>query len=172
MLAELTELLILSNKVHTTNLYFNKLTEFLEKYKARQFLQKHSNNKYTLQQLKTINKAYLVNSNIKSIKPISILTNIKKLVISCNKIVNIDSLRKLTNLRDLYLQHNKIRNISVLKTLTKLECLDITMNPIEDYNPLKNLTNLKKLYLTGSEHYKEQLQESLLNTEICIYEEL
>ncbi|CAL6014510.1 Conserved_hypothetical protein [Hexamita inflata] len=109
------------------------------------------------------------------ISPLSRLTNLKQLNITCNQIVDISPIQYLTNLQRLSMSHNAITDLSPLKNLqnlTKLLCssnqihqitvlhylsnleyLAIDNNFISDLFPLRSKSLLKYLYLSNNQIY-------------------
>ncbi len=123
--------------------------------------------------LKGLKEVLLLHSPVRSLSPLSALSNLeilvvqsdetsvdvsvikdlvalKELVLEGVELKDISFLKNLTALKELDLEKNQIQDISVLKNMKNLEYLDLRGNLIEDFSVLKELPNLKDLYLTNN----------------------
>jgi Leucine-rich repeat (LRR) protein len=104
---------------------------------------------------------------LKSLGPITGLTNLKTLALDQTDISDISGLKNLVNLEILSINHssvsdigslsnlnkltmvrfvgNKIKSISSLSGLTNMEYLNVPLNQVTDISPLKKLAKLKEL---------------------------
>lgn len=126
---------------------------------------------------KDLNKIeYLKLEEVKDLRGIENLTNLKKLDFYTNGDLNLKPLENLNKLQGLQIySFEKIKDISPLSKLTNLEFLNLCGNDIEDIKPIKNLKKLKVLDLSANFHLQniEDLRElsnlenlSLYNTAI------
>jgi len=103
---------------------------------------------------------------IKEIRGLDNLVNLKKLDLSEKDISEIKGLENLVNLEKLILKDNKIRVIKGLDNLKKLQKLDLKNNEIKTIKGLDNLEKLRKLYLGNNKIIKMQGLDSLSSLEI------
>ncbi len=81
----------------------------------------------------------LDSNSIRSLKPITGLSNLLFLSLGYNQLSDISDLGMLTNLEALMLDGNGIKDISVLSQFSKLMMLSLQGNKIEDITPLAGL---------------------------------
>ncbi|EJO5346818.1 leucine-rich repeat domain-containing protein [Clostridium botulinum] len=134
------------------NFYIDGYIEFQDK-NLEEEVRKAANPKdrpkgpLTYMDVSGIKELNLHNKNIKSLKGIEYLKNIKKLDISDNGISDISYLKGLDSLESLNLYNNNIDNISSISNLSKLQYLNISKNKIADISYLKSLNYLQHLDL-------------------------
>ncbi len=92
----------------------------------------------------------LWNNNITGISPLSGLTKLTDLQLNKNRITDISPIKKLTKLTNLQLYDNSITDISPIKKLTKLTTLALSKNYITDISPIRKLTKLTTLALSNN----------------------
>ena len=85
--------------------------------------------------------------NMKSMKSIKDLTNLKSLTLNNCGIVKIEGLEKMKQLKSLALETNKIKVIEGLENLMNLEKLDLYNNKIVDITPISVNSSIKELNL-------------------------
>lgn len=98
-----------------------------------------------------LKELYISGNNLRSLQPISGLTNLEILDAGANRIADISSLSTLQRLRELSISNNLITDLSPLSGLTALETLELDHCPIESYDGLSQLTGLKELNISGNE---------------------
>ncbi len=91
----------------------------------------------------------LDNRQIKSLAPLTSLTQLRVLSLGNNEVEDIGPLSALTNLQTLDLSKNQIRNLSPLTSLTRLEILSVDENRIENIKPIARLY-LTELYIKNN----------------------
>ncbi|MBC2254029.1 Internalin B precursor [Listeria ivanovii subsp. londoniensis] len=89
---------------------------------------------------------------------------------NCN-IKCIKGIQYLTNLKQLYLSYNQISDISMLTSLTQIELLSLMQNKLKDIDPLVNLTKLRYLYVGNNQLRDLWALEGLENLEYVEAEE-
>ncbi len=94
---------------------------------------------------------YLQRNVISDITPIKKLTQLEILSLNGNQITSISSLASLTKLKELYLRDNKIDDITALSKLKKLNVLELGINKIKKVDALSSLKNLKQLSIENNE---------------------
>ena len=105
----------------------------------------------------------LSNNQIKEIKGLETLENLRFLYLEKNQITEIKGLESLKNLEELDLSENLITEIMGLDTLTKLKRLNFYYNNISEIKGLEALTNLEDLIFTGNNISEIKGLESLTN---------
>lgn len=90
------------------------------------------------------------NRRIEDISALTLLPNLKKLVIHDCQISDISFISTLKKLEELDLSGNQITNIAALSSLTRLKKLDLSNNHISDISALKSLTELEYLSLRNN----------------------
>lgn len=80
-----------------------------------------------------------------SLQPITSLTGLRMLDLTCTCALDIQALAALTALTDLRLEETEVSDLSALANLTALRSLDIQNTPFASLEPLRNLTNLTQL---------------------------
>ena len=102
----------------------------------------------TLRQLKQLNLNF---NEIRDISPLAALRQLERLELWDNQISDVRSLTGLTQLTYLELDENEISDLRPLAGLTRLQTLYLNTNEISDLRPLAGLTNLEELQLYGNE---------------------
>ncbi|OCT90717.1 hypothetical protein XELAEV_18019334mg [Xenopus laevis] len=98
----------------------------------------------------------LANNSFDHIPNLSLLTNLKKLILSNNQIISIDdtAFHSLQNLQELYLQHNQIDYLSeqLFERTQQLHTLDLSYNKLVSVprHLISSTEILDKFYLTGN----------------------
>jgi len=85
-----------------------------------------------------------IDSNITSIHPLNLHSELVSLNLHCNKITRIEGLGFLSNLKHLDLSSNQIARIEGLDGLVSLRTLNLSCNQIKVVEGLENLKNLCK----------------------------
>ena len=100
-----------------------------------------------LQKLEYLALSY---NNIKNVKPVSSLTNLKELYFHSNNVEDISPIKNLVNLTRFGAQGNQIKDISAVTNLVNLTYLGLNQNQIEkvpeDFVNLKKLQTCELLY--------------------------
>lgn len=91
---------------------------------------------------------------IKDLTPVSSLTKLKKLQISCDSERDLTFLKGLKNLKNLDLDF-EFSSIAPLSKLTKLKTLRLNSSSISDISPLAKLKNLTTLEILERNHIKD-----------------
>lgn len=100
----------------------------------------------SLSQLKNLEELYFDESvNVKDLRPIKALQNLRILSLAGNNITEIDFLGKLESLEILYLENNQIKSIKGLSNFISLRKLFLANNKIDEISSLSRLLNLKTL---------------------------
>ena len=86
-----------------------------------------------------LEKIYLNNNYLKSLKSFPKLNSLSELDISSNELTSIIGIENLISLEILNLNNNQISEITPIKDFTKLKELDISENNVEDLKCLENL---------------------------------
>ncbi len=112
---------------------------------------------------------YLFRNKIKEINGLESLTELEHLDLSFNEITSIRGLESLKNLRFLKLNTNNITKIENLEQLNKLQVLKLNNNEIKEISNLDALKNLKTLDLGNNQisiikrlNHLEHLEKLLL----------
>lgn len=104
-----------------------------------------------LDKLTDLKKLEIGNLKIKEINGLGNLALLEELDLSYNEISEIKGLETLRNLKRLKLSHNKIEHIQGLENLTKLEDLDLIYNKVASISGLEHQKNLKFLNLAENQ---------------------
>lgn len=107
--------------------------------------------------------------NLYSIKPLSILSQVKYLNLSGTSISNLNPLKSLGNLRYLNLENTKVSTLKPLQSLKSLKEINIEHTMVSSLLPLFGNKHLKVIYadnskvsFTGVEKLKKYLPECLV----------
>lgn len=100
-----------------------------------------------LSALSELQELSLTCNQISDIKPLASLTKLLQIHLDANSISDLSPLSQLKNLTSITLYANPVKDITALSGLTNLTSLMFDADPIEDLSPLANLTNLEALYL-------------------------
>lgn len=92
----------------------------------------------------------LIDSGLKQISPLSVMTYLRRIYLDDNYIQDISPLSQLTKLTRVHLCDNQLENILPLSRLRDLTELYLNNNKIRDISPLSKLSKLRKLYLSGN----------------------
>ena len=92
--------------------------------------------------------AYKEGMKIKSLSPISGLTQLEQLFLKGDGITDISAIKNLTNLYSLWLNENQIKDISAIEGMKKLTQLSLIRNQVSDITPIMDLPNLRTLDLS------------------------
>jgi Leucine-rich repeat (LRR) protein len=92
----------------------------------------------------------LNNKQIRDLRPIASLVNLKKLNIANNSIVDLSPLKSLVKLEQLSAQANEIKNLYPLSGLTSIKKLRLEKNQISDVSALGDISSLEELTLVGN----------------------
>ena len=85
---------------------------------------------------------------LKSLKPISDLTQLRQLFLKYDGLTDISDISGLTNLTELWLDNNQIVDINAIKDMKQLSQLSLCGNQVEDINPLMGLENARTIDLS------------------------
>ena len=101
--------------------------------------------------LRNLKQLLIRGTSIKQIEGLEQLTNLEVLDLSDNEILEINGLSQLTKLRKLNLNENDIRKVENLDGLINLELLMIEANKIQTFNPnfLEHLVSECHIYMRG-----------------------
>ncbi|MCH5715926.1 protein phosphatase 1 regulatory subunit 42 [Niabella hibiscisoli] len=72
------------------------------------------------------------------------------LVVTHHQLKSIKPLQSLKNLKSLFLFNNEIESLEGIEDLTELEQLFVQFNKIDSLKPLQNLTRLKEVYVNNN----------------------
>jgi internalin A len=125
---------------------FETLT-YLEEFRVNNY--RHHRSRGEIKEIKGLE--HLINlrildlggNQIEEIKGLDKLINLEKLNLSYNRITEIKGLDTLVNLKELNCHTNHIREIKGLENLVKLQALNLYYNRISEIKGLENLINLK-----------------------------
>jgi Leucine-rich repeat (LRR) protein len=111
----------------------------------------HLNAGFIDRQLKKITALDTINisgiSRIISLKPLSAVSNLKRIDCSHTMISELMPLRNLTHLEFLNISHTAVESLDALKYSTKMEELITDHTRVRDLTPVMNFTALKKLHM-------------------------
>jgi len=110
---------------------------------------------HTLLQVETID--VLDNHNIHSLKALSFMTQIKKLIVSGTDIHSLNALTSMASLRELEANHTNINSLDPLKKLNNLKSISIENTKITNLLPLINNSNLSVIYVDSSRVKKKNV---------------
>ncbi|MCU0391469.1 MAG: leucine-rich repeat domain-containing protein [Thermoflexibacter sp.] len=84
-------------------------------------------------------------NQVSDISPVKDLANLQKLDFGGNQVSDISTLKDLVNLQNLSFSFNRVSAISPLKDLVNLKELSFSFNRVINISPVKDLVNLQKL---------------------------
>ena len=101
---------------------------------------------------KMINICYtsVVGKKIKSVEPVSELTQLQTLLLKENGITDISSLSTLTNLQEFDVAGNEIEDMASVAGMTKLKKLNVASNKITDISSVSGLDKLENLDISNN----------------------
>ena len=88
-------------------------------------------------------------TQVKDIKPLRNLSNLRKLSLEATELEDIESLLELPQLEALNLSHTNIKQIDILRYLPCLKEIRLSHSKIQDFSVLKHLDELEKIHLTN-----------------------
>jgi Leucine-rich repeat (LRR) protein len=91
------------------------------------------------------------NSEIKDLRPVSIIKGLKKLTFIGTQISSLDPLVELKNLEMLHCGQSPVNNLMPLSGLVNLNTIDIENTAVTDLSPLESNTKLKQLNCSGTQ---------------------
>lgn len=118
-----------------------------------------------LHQLTAVSSLTLERVSFTSLEPLTIFTNLRKLVVFDAPILVLSPLSQLTKLTSLKLSQLPAIDYMPISGLENLEELDLSNTGIEELLALNKLTNLKKLNLSGTNIKSLKGMEALTNLE-------
>ena len=94
--------------------------------------------------LKNLKKLVMIDCGVEEVAEIRNLEEIEELNLRNNRIVDINPLSNLKKLRILNLSENQIQNIEILKHLDEIRDISVSINPINDFTPIikRNMDNV------------------------------
>ena len=93
--------------------------------------------------LNSLSSLDLSGKDLRSLKPLSGLENLKVLNVSQNDLLDLWGLELVPELMVVLAHHNRIRNISSLSLLDNLFKVDLSFNRLEFASPLKEIVGIK-----------------------------
>lgn len=107
-----------------------------------------------LSKIKELRKLNLFNTQVEDISPLDSCKVLGELNISNTKVRDISTVANLKSLRKLYMNNLELKDINAVAPLTKLIVLEASDNQINDLTPLSKLENLEKLNLSVNKIFK------------------
>jgi internalin A len=103
-----------------------------------------------LDELKDLEEFTCYNTKIDTLKPLSKLYKLKRLMISNTNIISLEPISDLLNLEELNCGATKIDTLKPLSNLHKLKKLYVSDTHIITLEPISSLLNLEELYCSGT----------------------
>ncbi|KMM53230.1 hypothetical protein ACH95_21710 [Bacillus glycinifermentans] len=90
----------------------------------------------------------LTGRELTDIKPISICTDMRELILSANRIHDLTPLQSMIFLKKLYLVNNPVTDLTPIAQLKHLQYLNVAKTSVADLSPLADLSSLRELDMT------------------------
>lgn len=103
-----------------------------------------------LEVLTQLKRLYLHDTKVSNLEPLMALTNLRELRLSRTPVTNLEPLTALTKLRRLWIDGTPTSDLAPLSVCTELELLDIGYTRVSNLDSLQGLTKLKKLWLPAT----------------------
>lgn len=99
------------------------------------------------------------NRYVKTLEPLNVLVNLKKLNISNTTVNDLNPLSGLSELEELYLSNTTIRDLNIVSELPSLKVISFESTEVSDITPLLQLPKLSKIVCTDTRLTPEKVRE-------------